>query len=159
MCGAPLGNMINAAPVPNNPNPPIVERPIAQEPYKPPTPTPAVYIPPPIARPTLRLIHTSGREFRLLGEEGNIGRQTQTSKNLPEIDLTGIPNEGVISRSHARIYWDHSQNTYNLVDNNSRNGTYLNGNLLAASAPYRLNHNDSLQLGQDYLVCFTVAMM
>lgn len=105
------------------------------------------------------MIHTSGQEFRLQTEDGYIGRRTQTSNKAPDIDLTGIPNEGVVSRAHARIYWDWNQNAYMLVDNNSRNGTSLNGNPLPPSVHYRLNHGDSLQLGQNNLVCFTVSLM
>lgn len=157
MCGTPLGNVIGSTPAPHNQATPVVERATTTPPisYTPPAPTP----PQSSSRPILILTHTNGREFRLLGEDGNIGRRTQTHKTLPEIDLTGIPNEGVVSRTHARIYWDKSQNVYVLVDSNSRNGTYLNGNLLSASVPYRLNHNDSLQLGQDQLVCFTVSLI
>lgn len=116
--------------------------------------------------PVLKLIHSSGREFRLQGEECYIGRQGQSSMNLQKIDLTGISkidltgiaNEGVVSRTHARIYWDWSQNTYMLVDNNSRNGTCLNGTPLLPGVHYRLSHGDSLQLGQTNLVCFTVSV-
>lgn len=166
MCGEPLGNVVASTPVPQNQAPPVVRPaeaiPVAQPSTRSPaSQTPPPYVPsapaPPV-RPTLKLIHTSGKEFRLLGEEGYIGRRTPTHKAMLEIDLTGIPNEGIVSRSHARIYWDLSQNTYMLVDNNSRNGTYLNGNVLSPGVQFPLNHNDSLQLGQDNLVCFTVSL-
>lgn len=137
MCGTLLGNVVASAPAP---------APNKQEP------------PPRLARPAIKLIHSSGREFSLTREEGFIGRRGQTSGTVPEIDLVGIPNEGVVSRTHARIYWDWSQNTYMLVDNNSRNGTYLNGNPLSPKVQYRLNHGDSLQLGQNNLVSFTVSL-
>ena len=137
--------------------PPVYHEPA---PYVHPAPAPPVYAPPPHpARPVLRLIHTSRREFHLPGEQGYIGRRGQTSRTVPEIDLAGIPNEGIVSRTHARVYWDWSQNAYMLVDNNSRNGTYLNGNFLTPNIQYRLNHGDLLQLGQNNLVCFTVAVM
>lgn len=108
--------------------------------------------------PVLRLIHSSGQEFRLPGEKGYIGRSSQTSSVIPEIDLAGIPNEGVVSRTHARIYWDSSRKAYMLVDNNSQNGTYLNGNRLYPGFCYRLKPGDSLQLGKSNLICFTVAI-
>ncbi|MDF5721793.1 MAG: FHA domain-containing protein [Rhizonema sp. PD37] len=162
MCGTPLGNVIGSTAAHNHQVTPVVERSPTTPPISspPPAPTSPTYTPPQSpARPILILTHTNGKEFRLLGEEGNIGRRTPTHKTLPEIDLTGIPNEGIVSRTHARIYWDKSQNVYVLVDNSSRNGTYLNGNLLSANVAYRLNHNDSLQLGQDQLVCFTVSLV
>lgn len=108
--------------------------------------------------PVLELIHSSGREFRLLGQEGYIGRRGQTSRSGPEIDLTGIANDVIISRTHARIYWNWSQNAYMLVDNDSRNGTYLNGNRLVPGVEHRLKHGDSLQLSENNLVCFTVSI-
>lgn len=170
MCGTALGNVVAPAPAPDTQAPAVVDQPAYQAPayspayqapypYVPPAPTPPAYTPPPRpARPILRLIHTSGREFRLPGEQGEIGRRSQTSRTVPEIDLTGIPDQGVVSRTHARIYWDWSQNAYMLVDNNSRNGTSLNGNPLPPGVPYRLNYGDLLQLGQNNLVSFTVSV-
>jgi hypothetical protein len=149
-----------AYPPPATPAPPAYPPPATPAPpaYPPPaTPAPPAYPPQSSPRPVLRLIHSSGREFRFLGEDGYIGRRSQVSGRIPEIDLFGIPNEGVISRAHARIYWDGNQNTYMIMDN-SRNGTYLNGNFLASGVPYRLNNGDLLQLGQNNLVAFTVSV-
>ncbi len=179
MCGTALGNVVAASPsaaatdvqppptyeppAPQPQAPPVVAPPAAYQapnpPYIPPAPASPPYTPPlRPTRPVLRLRHTSGREFHLPGEQGYIGRQSQDRRTVPEVDLTGIPNEGVVSRAHARTYWDGNQNTYIIVDNNSRNGTYLNGNPLPAGVPHRLNHGDSLQLGRDNLVCFTVSV-
>ncbi len=108
--------------------------------------------------PVLKLIHSSGQEFPLQGEECYIGRGRQSMMNVQKIDITGIPNERVVSRSHARIFWDWSENAYMLVDNNSQNGTWLKGNPLSPGIQYRLNHGDLLQLGQNNLVCFTVSV-
>ncbi|MBF2064590.1 MAG: FHA domain-containing protein [Calothrix sp. C42_A2020_038] len=117
-------------------------------------PTPAQ--PPRSVRPVLKLIHmTTGREFRLSGEEGHIGRRSQIHGTVPEIDLVGIPHEGVVSRSHARVFWDWNQNTYMILDT-SRNGSYLNGHLLAQGVNYRLSNGDYLQLGQEGLVQFRI---
>ncbi|MHC5825514.1 MAG: FHA domain-containing protein, partial [Nostoc sp.] len=108
--------------------------------------------PPRPVLPVMRLIHTTtGREFRFSAEEGYIGRRSQIHGTIPEIDLVGIPHESVVSRSHARIFWDWNQNTYMILDT-SRNGSYLNGNQLSQGVNYRLNNGDSLQLGQDGLV-------
>jgi pSer/pThr/pTyr-binding forkhead associated (FHA) protein len=89
---------------------------------------------------------------------GVIGRRDPAGQNSPEIDLSGIPDEGVISRTHARVYWDTTQNTYMVVDT-SRNGTYLNAKQLTPGTPYRLGHGDELQLGQNKLVCLRVLLM
>lgn len=110
------------------------------------------------SRPQLRLSHPSGRDFDLPGEAGIIGRRDRASGKVPEIDLSGIPDEGIVSRSHARLYWDKSQQAYMIVDS-SLNGSYLNGNLLSRGSPDRLNHRDELQLGQSKQVCLTVLLV
>ena len=118
--------------------------------------TPPVYTPPPQRAPLLKLIHTTGREFNLVGEGGYIGRRSQSPGIAPpEIDLTGIPSEGIISRRHARVDWDWSQNAYMIVDM-STNGIYLNNTSLTPGMQYRLLNGDSLRFGQDNLVNFTV---
>ncbi|WP_242058020.1 MULTISPECIES: FHA domain-containing protein [Nostoc] len=150
MCGTSLGNVVVSTPTADN-QPASVEQPAVIQ-ASTSSLSPLISSP----RPNLRLIHTSGKEFLLLGEDGYIGRRNFTNKYTPEIDLTGIANEKVLSRSHAKIYWDKSQNAYMLIDNQSRNGTYLNGNFLTRGTPYRLNHNDSLEFGQEKLICFTV---
>jgi hypothetical protein len=73
----------------------------------------------------------------------------------PEIDLTGIPSEGIVSRRHARVDWDWSQNAYMIVDM-STNGIYLNNNSLTPGMQYRLLNGDVLRFGQDNLVNFTI---
>lgn len=167
-CGEPLGHAFptpNSAPDPTpvapDPNPvePIQE-PVSVHPRRtvhPPSVAPSYA--PSTARPTLRLVHPAGREFHLHGETGYIGRSSPTSSIVPEIDLKGIPNDGVVSRgAHARLYWDANQHCYVIVDNSSRNGTFLNGTPLKPDTPYRLNHGAALQLGQDGLVTFTIVV-
>jgi hypothetical protein len=172
-CGRPLGNVI-AAPAQSTPPPqprpiPPQPQPISPQPqpvsseytdYQPRSPyfqpTPAQ--PPRPVRPLLKLIHvTTGREFRFPGEEGYIGRRSQIHGTVPDIDLVGIPNEGVVSRSHARIFWDWTQSAYMILDT-SRNGSFLNGNLLSQGVNHRLSNGDSLQLGQEGMVRFTVVV-
>ncbi|KAF3889229.1 MULTISPECIES: FHA domain-containing protein [Nostocales] len=163
-----LNPPVERAPAPPQPvlNPPVERAPAPPQPVvslpAEPVPTGSSHIHTPSphsnAQPTLKLIHTSGKEFRLRGEEGYIGRQSPVNPVLPEIDLSGISNEGIVSRSHARVYWDKSQNVYMLVDNNSRNGTYLNEKFLSPGIHYPLKDKDVLQLGQEKLVCFTVLL-
>ena len=152
-CLTPLGNVISAAPE-NPPQQQPPPQPYQQPPYVPTTPQQ----PPELRLPVLKLIHSNGREFSLYTESGSIGRHTQSKPIPPEIDLCGIPDEGVVSRRHARVYWDWSQNTYMIVDI-SKNGTYLNGNLLNSNVPYPLLNGNELQLGQDNLVVFKVSIL
>ncbi len=177
-CSTPLGNVVPSAPS-NPPTPQPLEAPPPQQPpqqlpqqpinppasdyyatnyqqrpYIPPTPQPQPQSPVP-RLPLLKLVHSSGREFSFCGESGSIGRRAQSMPNPPEIDLSGIPQEGVVSRRHARVFWDWSQNTYMLVDT-SKNGVYLNGTLLNSGVSYRILNGDTLQLGQDNLVIFKI---
>lgn len=169
-CSTPLGNIIPSTPN-NPPTGQFPQQPLGQQPKNQPTSDYSTqyqqraYVPPIPQAPTqspklpvLKLIHSTGREFSLLGEGGSIGRRTQSMPNPPEIDLTGIPQEGIVSRRHARVFWDRAQNTYVIVDT-SINGIYLNGNPLSSGVSYRLLNGDVLQLGQDNLVVFTVAII
>ncbi|MEH2163452.1 MAG: FHA domain-containing protein [Nostoc sp.] len=184
-CSTPVGNVVAPTPQPSSQPPPIQQQPSQPPPvqhqrpptdqpnYQPPQqapvdystvyqprvsyqPTPPAYTPPPQRAPALKLIHTTGREFQLVGEGGYIGRRSQSPGIAPpEIDLTGIPSEGIVSRRHARVDWDWSQNAYMIVDM-STNGIYLNNNPLNPGMQYRLLNGDSLRFGQDNLVNFTV---
>lgn len=114
---------------------------------------------PSVSHPVLKLVHSEGQEFYLNSEMGYIGRSSPTSVVTPEIDLKGIPNDGVVSRgAHARLYWDSHQKCYVIVDNSSRNGTFLDGTLLKPDTPYRLKSGSLLQLGQDGLVRLRVVI-
>jgi pSer/pThr/pTyr-binding forkhead associated (FHA) protein len=167
MCGTGLGNAIASAPPP--PPTPVSQPPVIQSPPKsssapdytqyqsrvPAVPPPTPPLSPQV--PALKLTHSSGKEFHLVGESGYIGRRSPSQMVAPEIDLTGLPGEDIISRQHARLAWDWSHNAYTIVDM-STNGVYLNGNLLTAGIPYRLINGDSLQIGQENLVNFKVVV-
>lgn len=158
MCGEPLGNVFPQSDHPPVPSPPPAPTPAPQSYGVPqPQPIPAWETTPPV-RPTLRLVHATGREFQWSGESGYIGRTTPSNPKTPEIDLAGIPDEGVVSRTHARIYWDVAQSAYMIMDNRSRNGTFLNNAILRPEVPYRLTQGMTLQLGQEGLVRFTIAL-
>ncbi len=145
MCGTPLGAVVE----PQSPTP-APRSLVSTQPPQPPQPV--------SFRPSLKFSHPDGKDFYLPGEAGVIGRRSKDGSTVPEIDLSGIPDEGIISRSHARLYWDNSQHAYAIVDS-SRNGTYLNGKLLTPGSPYRLNHGDELQLGQNQLVRLKVLLV
>ena len=108
-------------------------------------------------RPQLRLHHPSQLSFVLLRESGVIGRQSIANGMRPDIDLTGLPHAGIISRTHAHLYWDIAREAYMIVDD-SRNGSYLNDKLLPRGAPQSLNNGDKLQFGQDGLICLQVEL-
>ena len=75
-----------------------------------------------------------------------IGRGSTDTGELPGVDLTssdGI-NKGV-SRRHATIV--RRDGALHIVDNNSANGTYLNGQRLVAGQPRILRDGDDVRLG------------
>ena len=173
MCGDPLGNSVpqqktptlgwaSESVSPSVPIPPISAPPDRQPPRSvtPPAPTPNIDYAEPItpaqAPPLIKLVHSTGRVFHLTQGSNMLGRRSQSASHQPEIDLKGIPNDGVVSRNHARIYWDARQNSYMIMDNSSRNGTAINGAPLQPGIAYPLSHHAILQLGQENLVCFTV---
>ena len=78
--------------------------------------------------------------------EISIGRGATDTGELPAVDLTssdGI-NKGV-SRRHATIV--RRDGALHIVDNNSANGTYLNGQRLVAGQPRILRDGDDVRLG------------
>lgn len=108
-------------------------------------------------RPQLKLHHPSHQSFVLLRESGVIGRQSIANGVRPDIDLTRLPNAGIISRTHAHLYWDTEREAYMIIDD-SRNGSYVNDKLLPRGAPHSLNNGDKLQFGQDGLICLRVEL-
>lgn len=75
-----------------------------------------------------------------------IGRSDPDSHHKPGVDLTpyGAIERGV-SRRHAELRA--GENYLVIIDLNSTNGTRLNGHQLQPLEPYRLNHNDRLEIG------------
>lgn len=56
-------------------------------------------------------------------------------------------SNSAISRSHADII--HHKSEYYIVDNNSTNKTYLNGNALIPKKQYKLSHQDRIKLANE----------
>ena len=68
-----------------------------------------------------------------------VGRGVDAAK---EIYLNSIE----LSRIHATI--EKHRLDYYLIDNFSKNGTFLNGERLAPGIPYILIHNDNIEMGE-----------
>ncbi|MBD2449371.1 FHA domain-containing protein [Nostoc sp. FACHB-152] len=73
-------------------------------------------------------------------------------QNLPEIDVSNLPDAEIVSRSHAQIQVDGSN--YFLEDLGSSNGTFLNDTKLEPGITYQLNVGDRIDLGQGNKVTF-----
>jgi hypothetical protein len=76
-----------------------------------------------------------------------IGRADQNSQQRPDVDLTpyGALEKGV-SRIHASLERD--DETLNIIDMGSSNGTYLNGQRLTANQPRVLRDGDEVRFGK-----------
>lgn len=79
-------------------------------------------------------------------EEVIIGRQDPNTGKAPPIDLTanGGLNQGV-SRQHAIIL--RKDGALHIMDNESANGTFLNGQKLVAKQPRILRDGDDIRFG------------
>jgi hypothetical protein len=76
-----------------------------------------------------------------------VGRQDSASGIVPDLDLTpfGALDKGV-SRIHAALR--RGDDVLSIVDLDSANGTYLNGQRLAAHQPRLLRDGDEIRLGR-----------
>ena len=112
--------------------------------------------------PRLNIVHTTSAQKFTIDKETAINKiylgRPDYSESLPAavIDLSTIPYGERISRSHAYVYWDVHQQCYMIVDNNSTNGTILNGISLIANQPYPLKQGDKIALGKEQKVVFTI---
>lgn len=80
--------------------------------------------------------------------EAIFGRRDPATGALPDIDLTPYAGYRMgVSRRHAAIRQS-SEQSLELWDLGSSNGTYLNGQRLNAHRPYRLHNGDEIRLGQ-----------
>jgi hypothetical protein len=86
-------------------------------------------------------IHTpEGREIRLeCGDRLRVGR-------CPDSPMSDVCGDNV-SWNHAEIYVDETD-AY-VVDTNSTNGTFVDGNRVAPGSPVSLNGHHAIELGTD----------
>lgn len=61
-----------------------------------------------------------------------------------------IPTALSIGRVHAEIV--HENNAYYLIDMNTKNGTYINGERLSSQKKYLLTKGDTLQMGYEKMI-------
>jgi hypothetical protein len=88
------------------------------------------------------------RHFPLRGEQVSIGRRSTTRGILPDIDLTGPPEDPGVSRLHALLVAE-PDGGWAIVDINSANGTTVNyrRDNLRPNQPRTLAHGDRVHLG------------
>jgi len=75
-----------------------------------------------------------------------LGRSDGNSTYRPDIDLVACNAlEKGVSRRHAALV--RYEGLIHILDLNSVNGTFLNGDRLQPDVPYPLHHDDDLRLG------------
>lgn len=94
------------------------------------------------------VIPASGRRIRLeLNDEIHVGRNDPGNNHFPELDLTDDQGAALgVSRVHALIR--SSSEGIVLIDEESANGTFLNGYHLPPQLPYPLHSGDEVRFGQ-----------
>ena len=86
--------------------------------------------------------------FFSIKEEVVFGRKDPATGAMPDIDLTPFAGYRMgVSRRHAAISLS-AEHGLDVRDLGSSNGTFLNGQQLAAHRLYRLRNGDELRLGQ-----------
>lgn len=75
-----------------------------------------------------------------------LGRRDLENNSVPHVDLSPFRAEELgVSRGHLSVSLE--GNTVMIVDNQSLNGTFLNGKPLQSGQPYMLRNGDELMLG------------
>ncbi|MGH9163139.1 MAG: cyclic nucleotide-binding domain-containing protein [Vicinamibacteraceae bacterium] len=91
------------------------------------------------------LVHeTSGTRFPLRAES-TVGRVSRTTGAAPDVDLTALDSDKMLSRRHARIAM--RPEGFYLREDEGRNGTFVNGERLGSGVEVRLSHGDRIRFG------------
>jgi hypothetical protein len=93
-------------------------------------------------------IHCPPRTFLLAGHEIRVGRRSTSRGIMPEVDLSGAPEDTAISHLHCLLI-EQPGGAYFLVDPGSTNGTTLNDDPtpLMANTAVPLADGDRIHLG------------
>lgn len=111
----------------------------------------------------IKIVNTTNLNIELFHIQTNISFELPLNQNLirigkpndliiPDIDITPLPSQDVVSRQHAEIRIEN--NNYYLVDIGSVNGTFLNDVKLEPKKPYPLKLGDKISLGKEDKVSF-----
>jgi CRP-like cAMP-binding protein len=105
--------------------------------------------PPAAADPTVRLIDSKrGVWFSLADKrETTVGRSDPVTGIQPDIDLTPVDPERSVSRRHARFRREDTGAFVIIEDVGTMNGTFVNGERLAAGRPHPVESGDSVVFG------------
>ena len=104
----------------------------------------------------LLVLEGGSRHFPVTADTSLIGRYDPVTGTRPEVDLTQVDIHRSVSRRHARIVLQ--EGAFLLSEEvGALNGTFVNGQRLAAGAPSPIVSGDKLGLGMVTLVFKTAA--
>lgn len=102
-----------------------------------------------IGRDVILVEQSTGIEFCIphdVTDKIIVGRGNSEKFNVPMIDLSHISGwVGGVSRYHACMKW--SNDNLFLMDNSSKNGTFLNGERITPKQIYKITDNDTIRFG------------
>ena len=109
-------------------------------------PVPAQKRQPELHPDSIRLHHEqSGKTFSIKTTQFDVGRSVECTMQI---------DNPYVARKHATFV--HEENGWHLIDNNSTNGTWLNGEKLQGGVKYRLRRDDEIVLANvEKLVFFS----
>ena len=99
-----------------------------------------------------RLLHVQTNTYIELPRKTSFTIGRRIGQTSPDIDISGLPNAGVVSRIHARI--EVKGKDYYIEDMKSGNGTYVRGSSLLPCQEHCLHKGDRIALGKNDLVTF-----
>ncbi|MBB5964663.1 FHA domain-containing protein [Planomonospora venezuelensis] len=91
------------------------------------------------------------RDIPLAGPEIRIGRPSRSRNLVPEIDLSGPPEDPGVSHLHA-VLLPGPGGGWTLVDPGSANGTVVNGRQIGINEPVPVGDGDRIHLGAWTLI-------
>lgn len=102
------------------------------------------------------LRHTSTNTTVALPPHSTIRIGKPNEQVPPDIDISGFPDSGVVSRVHATIHREGE--AYYIEDAGSSNGTYINNLPLSTGSRHRLRTGDRIAFGKADKVAFLFEM-
>jgi pSer/pThr/pTyr-binding forkhead associated (FHA) protein len=87
-----------------------------------------------------------GAKIELYNNRTTLGRDP----SVTDVQLYNPDDKTSVSGLHCTIFYDPGQEKFLITDDNSTNGTYVNGKRLAANEPTDLNDEDEIILGDVY---------
>ncbi len=109
--------------------------------------TDSTYIPRPAQHPSASLHCTSGM---MEGKVFPLKKYNALGRGMQNATISFPEKESAISHLHCRIQFE--DDGWYICDDTSRNGTYLNNTLLPKHESKKLQHGDTIKLGDEILV-------